>query len=291
MMIVAMTCLPCTTPTSLVSRSSNAMSSMKSWLKRTMTFASSINFGNVFKVIRWTMTRLPRHSQVEHLHVDLIPGLQPQAPRHAPDVVTTAPEAIGNILVKLASASTRTMTLGYQRARLAKIENHDGTTSIPFAMIASGDKKFSHQKGAGVIDHMNPNPKLTPSQRLASLPQLMVRRLPELPKMKLLNMTDALLKRVLLLLRLPRRLRWQLDPSVENRQKTQKNNDVPEDLTKLHATEECGGNKEITLSVFTIGHSSTLVAWCASFAPIVKQLSDLHYANCTSGGGMPQSMS
>jgi hypothetical protein len=197
-----------------------------------MIFASNFNFGIVFSVTRWITTKLLRHNREELLHVDLIPGLLPQVSQLAPDVGTTAPEAIGNTPARSGSASTRTMTRGCRSALPVRTGNRAGTTSTPFATIASGDRKFSHQRGAGVLDHMSLNPKLTPNQQLASLPRSMVRRLPELPKMKSPNMTDVLPEKALHP-HLPHRPQQQLELHGRNRRKTQEkmlSNDVLVDL-------------------------------------------------------------
>ena len=112
-------------------------------------------------------------------------------------------------------------------------------------------------------------------------------------KMKSLNMTDVLPQQALLPRPLHQLLR-QLEPCKQSLHRTQEKilgNDVPVDLTKNHAIEECGENRETTLSAFTTGRGSTLVEWCVSFAATVGEPYDLPCASSMSGGGMPQSMS
>ena len=69
------------------------------------------------------------------------------------------------------------------------------------------------------------------------------------------------------------------------------NKGVPVDPILLHVIAECGEIREITRKTLTIGRLLTLAALCGSFAPIVKELFGLPCASCTSGGGMPLSMS
>ena len=89
------------------------------------------------------MTKLLKHNREEYQLEDLMNELLPQVFQLVVGVVTTAPEAIGNLLVKLVSASIPTTTPGCQDVRPAKTGSRAGFTSTPTATIASGDKRLS----------------------------------------------------------------------------------------------------------------------------------------------------
>ena len=190
-------------------------------------------------------------------------GLPPQSCRPALDADTTAPEVTGSTLVKLASVSTPTTTLGYQIVWPARTENHAGITSTPSSRTVSGGKKLYLTIGAGVISHTSRSRRLTLNRQRASLPSWMDRNSPELQRAKLLSRTDkqpgntarlhlpqqpALLLFQFPLLHLPHLLNRLLSEEVARLNPCRRTKPgVPVDQTLFPHTEDRGESKAITL--------------------------------------------